>query len=256
MPRKPIDYSNTIIYKLCCNDPTITDIYVGHTTNWTNRKTSHKRRCTNKNDEKYNFYVYQFIRDHGNWTNWSMIQIDKICCVNEVDACKHERRYFELLGATLNSNYPSRTKKEYSKEYCEKNKEKIIEYRKKYYEENIEKESNRCKKYRENNVEKEKERHKTYYENNIEKVKETSKKYYEENIEKKREQGRNYYEENADKINEKKKKYYEENIEKERQRCKTYRENNVEKEKERHRNYYELQKHIKLETERLFDIDI
>ena len=31
MPKTPINYSN---YKLVCNDPKITDIYTGHTTNF------------------------------------------------------------------------------------------------------------------------------------------------------------------------------------------------------------------------------
>ena len=28
-----VDYSKSVIYKLCCKDPTITDIYIGSTTN-------------------------------------------------------------------------------------------------------------------------------------------------------------------------------------------------------------------------------
>ena len=38
MPRNPIDYQKVIIYKLVCNDLTIKDLYVGHTTNFINRK--------------------------------------------------------------------------------------------------------------------------------------------------------------------------------------------------------------------------
>ena len=38
MPRKPINYKKVIIYKLACNDLLITDLYVGHTTDFTNRK--------------------------------------------------------------------------------------------------------------------------------------------------------------------------------------------------------------------------
>jgi len=33
MPKVEIDYSQTIIYKICCKDPNITDIYIGHTSN-------------------------------------------------------------------------------------------------------------------------------------------------------------------------------------------------------------------------------
>ena len=192
MPRKPIDYSNTIIYKLCCNDPTIKDIYVGHTTNWTHRKSKHKQSCNNKNNKCYNYYVYQFIRDHGDWTNWSMIELEKICCVDELEACKHERRYFDLLGATLNSNIPARTHQEYLKEYYENNREKKQEYNKQYRKNNREKVQEQHKKYRENNIEKEQERHKKYRENNVEKEQERHKKYYENNREKEQERHKKY----------------------------------------------------------------
>jgi hypothetical protein len=252
MPRKPIDYSNTIIYKLCCNDPTITDVYVGHTTNWTNRKGTHKNSCNNPNYEKYNLYVYQFIREHGGWNNWSMIELEKICCVDEKDAAKHERRYFELLGATLNKEVPSRTREEWREDNAEKVKEKNKEYR----ENNVEKVREIQKKYREKNVEKIKKYTKEYRENNVEKEKERHKKYREENVEKVKEKNKEYRENNVEKVKEKNKEYRENNVEKEKERHKKYRENNVEKEKERHKKYRELQKQIKLETERLFDIDI
>ena len=75
------------------------------------------------------------IRENGGWDNWSMIELEKICCIDENEACKHERRYFELLGATLNSNIPSRNRKEY---YID-NAEKVKETQKKYREENVEK---------------------------------------------------------------------------------------------------------------------
>jgi len=32
MPRTPVDYSKTIIYKIVCKDLSIVDLYVGHTT--------------------------------------------------------------------------------------------------------------------------------------------------------------------------------------------------------------------------------
>jgi hypothetical protein len=35
MPCKPVDYSRTLMYKLVCNDLNITDVYTGHTTDFT-----------------------------------------------------------------------------------------------------------------------------------------------------------------------------------------------------------------------------
>ena len=112
MPRKPIDYSNTIIYKIVCKDPIITDCYVGHTTDFVKRKSLHKSDCNNEKSKKYNYYVYQFIRDNGGWDNWDMIQIEKACCNDSNEACKRERHHIELLGASLNKNVPGRPRQE------------------------------------------------------------------------------------------------------------------------------------------------
>ncbi len=68
-------YENAIVYKLCCDDPEITDIYVGSTCNFKVRKWKHKSDCANENSKRYNSYVYQFIREHGGWDAWSMILV-------------------------------------------------------------------------------------------------------------------------------------------------------------------------------------
>ena len=49
-----VNYANGIIYKLCCLDPNITEIYIGSTTNKYRRKQQHKGICNNVNGKKYN----------------------------------------------------------------------------------------------------------------------------------------------------------------------------------------------------------
>lgn len=115
MPRKPMDYSKTIIYKLVCNDLNITDIYIGHTTEFRRRKNEHKSRCCNPTSLAYNFYKYQFIREHGGWDNWSMILIENYPCINKLEAEKRERYWIEELNATLNASIPCRSKHEWHK---------------------------------------------------------------------------------------------------------------------------------------------
>ena len=66
-----IDYVKTIIYKICCNDETIKECYVGHTTNFKQRKIEHKFACCNENSKSYNCKVYSFIRDNGGFNNWT-----------------------------------------------------------------------------------------------------------------------------------------------------------------------------------------
>jgi hypothetical protein len=132
MPKLPMNYDDTIIYKLCCNDVNITDIYVGHTTNFTKRKSLHKHCCNNDGNENHHLYIYQFIREKGGWDNWSMVEIEKFNCASKNEAEKRERYWIETLQAKLNNQIPTRT----ANEYYEDNKEKISENKKQYYEDN------------------------------------------------------------------------------------------------------------------------
>ena len=65
MPRKAINYKKVLIYKLVCNDLSIKDLYVGHTTDLSNRKRKHKSCSLNSNYKGYNCKVYKMIRDDG-----------------------------------------------------------------------------------------------------------------------------------------------------------------------------------------------
>jgi len=154
MPVKVIDYSNTVIYKIICNDPTITYIYVGSTCNFTNRKWRHKHRCNISNNK-----LYKTIKENGGWENWSMLEIEKFSCTDGNEARARERHWFEELNADLNSSIPNGMPIEIAlqrrKEYYDSNKDK----RKEYYEANKDKQ----KEYREANKDKIKEnREKTY----------------------------------------------------------------------------------------------
>ena len=101
MPKVEIDYSNTIIYKIICKDPNVKDIYVGHTTNFVQRKYHHKY-----SSYKDNCKLYQVIRNNGGWKNWTMEIVDFCKCNDQYEARKKEQEYFILLNATLNSNEP------------------------------------------------------------------------------------------------------------------------------------------------------
>lgn len=200
MPKKPIDYSNTTIYKLCCNDPTVTDVYVGHTTEFTKRKYSHKIRCNNPSDAKYHLNVYQFIRDHGGWENWSMIEIERLSCIDMNDATKHERKHFELLGATLNCNVPSRSYKEYCLEHTEEAKKYNRQYRLEHAEEIKEKNRQYCLEH----ADEINEYHRQYYKNHLEEFKGRNRQYRLEHADEIKEKKRQYRLDHKDEINERK----------------------------------------------------
>jgi hypothetical protein len=208
------------IYKLCCIDPEIKEIYVGSTINLRVRKYRHKCDCTNENSKNYNCNVYQFIRAKGGFSNWSIIQLERFEFNTRHELHARERHYVELLKASLNTVIPSRTLHEY---YVD-NKEKILEQSKKYKEEHKEKYKEYDIKYREKNEEKIRENKKLFYQENKEKLKEQKMKYREENKEAIKERSKKYREEHKENQN----KYYEENKEKiKEQRKKKYQENKI-----------------------------
>ena len=103
MPKVEIDYSNTIIYKITCKDPLITDLYIGQTTNFVQRKHTHKQACNNIKSQIYNLKLYKTIRDNGNWSNWNMTQVAVYNCKDSFEAKQKEQEYLISLNATLNN---------------------------------------------------------------------------------------------------------------------------------------------------------
>jgi hypothetical protein len=115
MPKEEIDYSNTIIYKIYCKDPIVNDIYVGHTTNFTKRKYSHKIECNNL---KNHIKIYDTIRQNGGWVNWDMVEIAKYNCKDHTEARIKEQNHYEELKAKLNSCPPFVDKNSYFCKAC------------------------------------------------------------------------------------------------------------------------------------------
>jgi hypothetical protein len=204
MPKCQQDYSEIIIYKICCKDSNIKDMYIGHTTNFIQRKNQHKTRCNNKiNNSK----IYQFIRDNGDWENWSMIQIEKYNCKDRREAESRERYWIENLNATLNTNNPYGMCKEdpvkYKHEWYEENKDKILEKGEKKYEENKDQKLEYQKEYQEKNKEQIQLYQKEYQEKNKEEILEQKKIYREANKEYAAIKQKEWREKNKEKLKEK-----------------------------------------------------
>ena len=106
MPNNVLDYSNTIFYKIYCVNPDITELYIGHTTNFVQRKQSHKQSSTTANCQSNNCKLYKYIRNHGGWDNWKMEIIAFHNCEDHYSARKHEQEYYNEYNATLNSIEP------------------------------------------------------------------------------------------------------------------------------------------------------
>ena len=157
-----VNYSKGLVYKLCCNDTKIKDIYVGSTTNFIRRKCTHKSACNNENDKHHNIHVYKFIRNNGGWDNWSMILLREYNATNKKQLERKEHKYIVKLKATLNCRLPTRTRSEYYQE----NQDIIIGKSKQYREANIEHIREQKKQYREANKESLSEQKKEYYKEN------------------------------------------------------------------------------------------
>ena len=76
MPKTPVDYSKTVIYKIeHIDDESL--VYVGHTTNWDKRKYEHKNRSKNEKGFSFNCKLYKMIRENGGWDVFKMIEVEK-----------------------------------------------------------------------------------------------------------------------------------------------------------------------------------
>ena len=179
------DYSNTIIYKIICKDDNIKDIYIGHTTNFINRHSSHKQHTIESHYRDYNMPLYQFIRENGGWNNFTMDIIETFSCKNKFDATIKEAFYIRTLKASLNKIIPHRTRNEY---YVD-NKSKLIEKSTKWYNENKDYRLEYAKDYSKNNKEKIAEYQKQYRIEN----KDNYNKYRQENKDKIKQQRRERY---------------------------------------------------------------
>jgi len=172
------------VYKLCCKDLEVKEIYVGSTGDFRRRQWEHKSRCTCESGVYYNFKVYQYIRINGGWKNWEMIELERCLDIDKVELHQRERYWIESLNSTLNCTIPTRPRCESWKIYYEKYKEILSEKGKLYHQKNRESVLKKQKIYRENN-------------------RELIKMRYHDNIESNREKGRLKYIKNREKINKK-----------------------------------------------------
>ena len=197
----PLDYQNTIIYKIVSKDLNIKECYVGHTTNFNRRKNEHKNSCKKGDNKK----VYRFIRENGGINNFDIVIIERFPCNDRNEAGSKERYWYEQLNSSLNTIIPYRNEehiKEYNKVYRENNKESITKAKQIYAESNKDAIKFKQKLYYDNNKESLLEQKKKYRKNNIEKIKKINKESYEKCKESILENKRKYYIENKDKIEE------------------------------------------------------
>lgn len=152
MPRTSIEYANTIIYKIQHTEKDEL-LYVGHTTDFTKRKSAHKTNTHSENSRPFNRQLYKMIRDNGDWECFKMIEIKKFPCTDRREAEAEEDKVMRELKATMNMNRAFRRTEDavedrriYRTTHAEEIKEKARTHRATHAEEIKEK----AKIYREN----------------------------------------------------------------------------------------------------------
>ena len=101
MPKRVIDYSNGVIYKIVCRDHNIKDCYIGFTTNFVKKKYVHKHKCNKVIPYRIDSTLLQCIRNNGGWDNWNMVEIEKFKCNDRNEGNKKVCDYAEVLNAKL-----------------------------------------------------------------------------------------------------------------------------------------------------------
>ena len=104
MPKLSIDYSKCCIYKIehIENESLV---YVGQTTSFKQRKSKHKSYCNNEKGNKYNYKLYQMIRQNGGWEMFVMIELEKFPCRDLQEAEKREYEIVREFKASMNTHF-------------------------------------------------------------------------------------------------------------------------------------------------------
>lgn len=98
-------YSKFVIYKIY--QPLIPEmLYIGSTTNFSQRKSSHKKNCHNKVSKKYRYPLYQYMRGCGGFEAFNMEILEEYPCETKEQGLQREKELIELHNAKLNSIKP------------------------------------------------------------------------------------------------------------------------------------------------------
>ena len=137
MPKIPIDYANTVIYKIVHKDDYENEnIYIGTTTDFIRRKNNHKNCCNSDKRKGYTDAKYKYIRENGGWDNFNMIEVEKFPCNDGNEARAREEHWRCQFKSKLNTNKAFTSKEEklnQMKIYYENHKDTMREQMKQRY---------------------------------------------------------------------------------------------------------------------------
>ena len=135
------DFTNSVIYHIRHMESKEV-VYVGSTTNFSNRKGKHKYSCNHEGKE-FTYPIYCHIRDNGGFDCFEVIPIKSLKLENKTQLLIAQQEEIDKHQTLVNSYKAHMTIEEKridhierTKKYNQEHKEDIKQYQKKYREEN------------------------------------------------------------------------------------------------------------------------
>lgn len=104
--------------------------YIGSSKNFKNRMKCHKSNCYNENQKAYNYFIYQYIRQHGGWDAFTKEIIHTCEVADDTEQRKVEQEWIKNNECKLNiykSYETEEERKERKKQYRQANIERFKE---------------------------------------------------------------------------------------------------------------------------------
>ena len=135
------DFTNSIIYHIRHMESKEV-VYVGSTTNFSNRKGKHKYNCNHEERKEFTTPIYCHIRDNGGFNCFEVIPIKSLKLENKTQLLIAEQVEIDKHQTLVNRNKAHRTieelkeyMKQYHKQYNQEHKVELNEKKKQYYQE-------------------------------------------------------------------------------------------------------------------------
>jgi len=135
------DFSNSVIYHIRHMESKEI-VYVGSTTNFSQRKGKHKYECNHEERKDFTIPIYCHIRDNGGFGCFEVIPIKSLKLENKTELLIAEQEELDKHQTLVNRNKahsPIEERKQCDKQYYQDHKEVIAENKKLYYQEHKEK---------------------------------------------------------------------------------------------------------------------
>lgn len=87
-----VNYQNSVIYMICCDDLNVRKFFMMYTTNVQNTSCLFKANCIHNYAQSYYSPMYRYIRNHGGYENWSIVIVEEFPCDDLIDL--RERTFY------------------------------------------------------------------------------------------------------------------------------------------------------------------